>query len=148
MSNDTKKSQKDIAAQIRLLKLQRRGIPQTGLFGDNWKGIDARIAVLERCLPKPAEVIALDQNASGVSDDEYDAYSWVLNQLTDDLVGADDSWVQKALEAEAVTLKDQRAKDEADKKAATDKVVKDAAAAVAKQKTEDEERDRNQRHGS
>lgn len=42
-----KRTQQEIDVQVAALKLERATLPERGMFGENWKMIDAKVAILE-----------------------------------------------------------------------------------------------------
>lgn len=96
------KTKKEINAQIKLLKLQRVGIPERSGFGDDNHGnIDVQIRTLGMALVFPEHQIRDMADEQDILEAKQQALDWTLGRLSDDLVEPDDLWVKKALDAGA-----------------------------------------------
>jgi len=97
------KSKKEIKECIKKLKLLRTGIPHHDIFGgDNWKDIDIKIGVLEKCIEVCCDydgiedklhdkLDEIDMEGGDCFDSPYvKAYDWILGNTDDELVSDDD----------------------------------------------------------
>lgn len=95
------RTKKEIKEQIRLLRLQRKGIPAFSSFGDNnHKRIDGEIAALEKALTLSEADVKKQQDRH--MDDEdgtvLRTFDWILGESDESPVedGEDDIWIKKA----------------------------------------------------